>query len=91
MKRNYYKGIVNILLELHKDHPTYEMGKHLELAFSEYPQPWGIPDKEMYTILRKYQDEILQEIDITEDYIDQIVREGLDLEHILDENEEDDV
>lgn len=91
MKRNYYKNILAVLTQLHKDHPTYEMGQHLELAFSDYPSPWGIPDKEMYSALKKYQAEISQDsLDISQNYIDQIVRDGLDLEHILDENEEDD-
>lgn len=90
MKRNYYKGIVNLLLELHKDHPTYEMGKHFSIALSEYRDIFSVPDKEILSALKKYQQEISEEKDITEDYIDQIVKEGLDLEHILDENEEED-
>ena len=89
MKRNNYKAIINVLLELHKDHPTYELGNHLSTALSEYKDLWGIPDKEILSALRKYQFEISTETDITEEYIDQIVKEGMDLEHILDENEED--
>lgn len=91
MKRNYYKSILLVLTELHKDHPTYKMGQHFEMAFSEYPSPWGIEEKEMYQALKKYQAELSQAPDdITEDYIAQILKEGQDLDHILDENEEDD-
>lgn len=91
MKKNYYKSILLVLTELHKDHPTYELGQHLEIAFSDYPSPWGIQEKEMYAALRKYQAELsMDETEISQDYIDQIIREGEDLEHILDENEEDD-
>lgn len=88
MKRDYYKGIINVLLELHKAHPNYELGKHLEMAFSEYPSPWGIPDKEMLEALKKYKEQISQEKDITDDYINQIMKDAENLDTILDENEE---
>jgi len=90
MKRNYYRGIINLLLELHKDHPTYELGNHLSTALSEYNNLWGIPDKEILAALKKYQIEISQEEDITEEYVNQIIEDGMNLEHILDENEEED-
>lgn len=90
MKRNYYKGIINLLLELHKDHPKYEMGKHFSMALSEYKDPWSLSDQELLSLLKKYRDELSQDSsDITEDYIDQIIREGMDLDTILDENEDD--
>jgi len=89
MKRNYYKGILKVLEQLYKDHPSYEMGKHFSIALSEYKDIFSVPDKEIFQALKKYQEEIAQEQDITEDYISQIIRDGLDLEHILDENEED--
>lgn len=88
MKRNYYKGIVNLLLELHKDHPTYEMGKHFSIALSEYRDIFSVPDKELLQALKKYQQEISLEEDITEEYVNQIIEDAQDLEHILDENEE---
>lgn len=90
MKRNYYKAIINVLLELHKDHPTYEIGKHLSMALSEYKDIFNVPDKEILEALKAYQAEIAQEQDITDEYIDQIVQDAQDLTHILDENEEDD-
>lgn len=91
MKRNYYKSILLVLTELHKDHPTYELGKHFSTALSDYGDIWGTPDKEVYAALKKYQAELSQAPeDITEDYIAQILKEGQDLDHILDENEEED-
>ena len=89
MKRNYYKGIINVLLELHKDHPTYEMGKHLSIALSEYKDIFNVPDREILSALKVYQEEISQEQDITDEYIEQIVQDAQDLTHILDENEDD--
>ncbi len=88
MKRNTYKAILDVLLELHKDHPTYEMGKHFSIALSEYKDIFVVPDKEILQALLVYQQEIAQEADITEDYIDQIVKDGMNLDTILDENEE---
>jgi len=91
MKRNIYKAILDVLLELHKDHPTYEMGKHFSIALSEYRDIFSVPDKEILKALKKYQEEISEEADITEDYIDKIVEEGMNLDTILDENEDDDL
>lgn len=89
MKRNYYKSIVNVLLQLHKDHPSYDLGKHLSIALSEYTDLFNVPDKEFLSLLKKYQAEIAQEQDITDAYIDQIISDASDLSHILDENEDD--
>jgi hypothetical protein len=90
MKRNNYKAIIDVLLELHKDHPSYEMGKHFSIALSEYKDIWNVPDKEILSALKKYQQEISEEADITEDYISQIIQEGMNLDTILDdENEEE--
>ncbi len=90
MKRNYYKNILAVLTQLHKDHPSYEMGQHFELAFADYPSPWGISDKEMFNALKKYQAELYIDTgDINDEYIEDIIRDGLDLEHILDEKEEE--
>lgn len=91
MKKNYYKSILLVLTELHKDHPTYELGKHLATALSDYGDIWAAPDKEIYAALRKYQAELsMDELDITDDYIAQIVREGQNLDTILNETEEED-
>lgn len=91
MKRNNYKAILDVLLELHKDHPTYELGKHLSIALSEYKDIFAVPDKEILQALLVYQQEIAQEIDITDDYIDQIVKDGMNLDTILDENDDDEL
>lgn len=89
MKRNYYKSILKVLEQLHKDHPTYEIGKHFSIALSEYKDIFSVPDKEILQALKKYQQEIATEEDITEDYIAQIVTDAMNLDTILDENEED--
>lgn len=92
MKRNYYKNILSVLTQLHKDHPTYEFGNHLATALSEYKDIWGVPDKEILAALRKYQAVLSQDqSDITDEYIDQIVKDGMSLGTILDENEEDEI
>jgi len=91
MKRNYYKNILAVLTQLHKDHPTYELGNHMATALSEYTDIWGVPDKEIFMALKKYQNELSQDpSDITQDYIDKIVEDGMNLDNILNENEEDD-
>lgn len=90
MKRNYYKSCLVVLTQLHKDHPSYEMGKHISTALADYGDAWSLPDKELFHALKKYQSFLaLDKQDITEAYIQDIIEDGSNLDHILDEKEEE--
>lgn len=85
-KPNYYNQIIDILKELHKYYPQYNMGRHLETALSDYGDVWGLSDKELLYAMNKYKSQL--EIDIPhDDSVDRIIKEGMDLTNIL--NEED--
>lgn len=90
MRKDQYQQAIHILQELHKDFPTYNLGRHLATALADYGDIWGLTDKELAFALDKYKAEI--EMDIPhadESEIDKIIKEGMDLDNILKEEEGD--
>jgi len=89
-KKNYYQQALHTLQELHKDFPTYNMGRHLATALSDYGDVWGMTDKELAFTLDKYKAELEMDVPHTdESELDRIIKEGMDLDNILKEEEED--
>jgi len=89
--KNHYNQVISILQELHKAFPTYNMGRHLATALSDYGDIWGITDKELAFALSKYKSEIEMDVPHTdESELEKIIKEGMDLDNILKEEEEED-
>jgi hypothetical protein len=87
-KPNYYNQITNLLQQLHIAYPEYNMGKHLSTALDEYGDIWGVTDKELLFALEKYKTQLEMDIPHTDDKeLDQIIKEGMDLENILKEED----
>lgn len=89
-KQTYYKQIINILESLHKAHPTYNMGRHISTALDGYTDIWGVPDKELLTLLKKYQTSL--EMDVShsdEEDLDLIIKEGMNLGRIFSNDAEE--
>ena len=89
-KKTHYTEVINILQELNKNFPTYNLGRHLATALDGYGDIWGITDKEFAFALSKYKTEI--EMDIPhadENELEKIIKEGMDLENILKEEDGD--
>jgi hypothetical protein len=84
---NYHRKIIQILERLHKAHPTYNVGRHLSTAL-DGSDMWGISDKEVFTCLQKYEIELTMDVDHEED-IEDIIKDGMNLEKTLFEEEED--
>jgi hypothetical protein len=63
------------------------MGRHIATALDGYPDVWGLTDREFLFALNKYIIELDMDVLHDED-VDLIIKEGLDLNHILDEEEE---
>jgi hypothetical protein len=83
-----YNKIIRALQMLNKKYPSYNMGRHISTALDGYPDVWGMTDKEFLFALNKYIVEM--DIDVPHDEnIDLIIKEGLDLSHILDEDDEE--
>lgn len=90
-KKNHYKEVIHILEELHNNFPTYNVGRHLATALDGYGDIWGITDKELAFALSKYKAEIEMDVPHTDDSeLDRIIKEGMDLDNILKEEDEED-
>ena len=88
-KLNHYSQAINTLQELHKLYPHYNMGRHLATALDEYGDVWGITDKELSFALDKYKSQIEMDFPHTdENELDKIIKDGMDLENILKEDED---
>jgi hypothetical protein len=85
-KASAYNQIIHLLQELHKLHPTYNMGRHLSMALDAYGDVWGLTDKELLFALEKYR----HEMDIEDPDIEKILKEGADLDNILNEEDGED-
>ena len=89
MKPTYYRQIIQTLEYLYKAHPTYNMGRHISTAV-DASDLWGVSDKELFTLLKKYETELEMDVNhIDEDEIDAIIKDGMNLERTLFEEEED--
>lgn len=86
MRNKKYQQALNILKELHEDFPTYNLGRHLATALYEYKDIWGMTDREIVYALSKYKAELMQDIPHPDDTeIDKIIKEGMNLDTILDD------
>jgi len=86
-----YQQALKILEDLQKAFPTYNLGRHLSTALYEYKDMWGMTDREMVYALSKYKAELMQDVQHLDDTeIDKIIREGMNLDTILDDDEDND-
>jgi hypothetical protein len=78
-----------VLENLHKAHPTYNIGRHISTALDGYDDIWGVTDKEFLFALEKYELELnMDSPHIDEEEIDEIIKDGMNLERTLFEEEE---
>jgi len=88
-KTNYYNQVLHLLQELNKVYPTYNMGRHLSTALDGYGDVWGVSDKELLFALEKYKSQLDMDIPHTdESELEKIIKEGMDLDNILKEEED---
>ena len=88
---NDYYRVLALLQQLHITYPNYNMGRHIATALDEYGDVWGLSDREILFALEKYKAELDMDIPHTdESEIDQIIKEGMNLENILKEEDGED-
>ena len=86
---NYYRQIIHVLESLYKAHPTYNIGRHISTALDD-SDLWNITDKEFLFALEKYELALNMDIDhIDQEEIEKIIKDGMNLERTLFEEEED--
>ena len=89
-RQNHYRQIIRVLENLHKAHPTYNIGRHISTALDGYDDIWGVTDKEFLFALEKYELELNMDIDhIDQEEIEKIIKDGMNLERTLFEEEEE--
>jgi hypothetical protein len=67
------------------------MGRHLATALDEYGDIWGLTDKEILFALDKYKSQLELDVPHTDDSeLDQIIKDGMNLDDILKEQDGED-
>ena len=90
-KASYYSQILTLLQQLHAAYPQYNMGRHLATALDEYGDIWGLTDKEVLFALDKYKSQLELDVPHTDEKeLDQIIRDGMNLDDILKEQDGED-
>jgi hypothetical protein len=90
-KPNDYYRVLALLQQLHISYPNYNMGRHIATALDEYGDVWGLSDREILFALEKYKAELDMDVPHTdESELDQIIKDGMNLENILKEQDGED-
>jgi hypothetical protein len=90
-KPNDYYRVLALFQQLHTSYPNYNMGRHIATALDGYGDVWGLSDREILFALEKYKAELDMDFPhIDESEIDQIIKEGMNLENILKEEDGED-
>lgn len=88
---NYYNQAIHILQQLHTAYPEYNMGKHLATALDGYGDVWGVSDKELVFALEKYKMQLDMDVPHTDEKeLDQIIKDGMNLDDILKDQDGED-
>jgi hypothetical protein len=83
--------VLALLQQLHISYPNYNMGRHIATALDGYGDVWGLTDKEILFALEKYKAELDMDVPHTdESELDQIIKDGMNLENILKEQDGED-
>ena len=85
---NYYNQIIQTLKRLKKAHPFYNMGQHISTA-ADGSELWGVSDKELFLSLQQYESSLEMDVNHNEEKIEAIIKDGMNLERTLFEEEED--
>jgi len=89
-QKNYFNSIIRTLKDLKKEHPNQEVSNHISGALADYQDIWGVSDKEFDFALNKYRATLsLDKKDIDDAYIAKIIKDGQNLDTILDDEDED--
>lgn len=90
---DYFALIIEKLQELHNVY-LQSMGRHLSNALQDYPNYWGLSDREFLTALEKYALELEENTLPTTKEIEKLINESSSIEDLLngidDSDEEED-
>lgn len=89
-KPKHYNQVLKVLQQLQHSYPTYNLGRHIATALSDYGDFWGISDKELLFALNKYKSQLDMDFPHVEGDIENIIKEAQDLDTILKEEDNGD-
>jgi hypothetical protein len=89
-KPSNYNQVLKALAELHRMFPSHTMGMHLATALDGYGDLWSVSDKEFTFALERYRAQLEMDIPHSNDDIDKIIKEGSNLDTILNDEDDDD-
>lgn len=87
MKPSHYEKILGLLVELKQTHSKCTMANHLATVLED--NFWGMTDKELYTALEKYKNKLSLDKSHSDQEIDIIIKQGMNLHTILDDQDDD--
>lgn len=91
MKPDYTKQIINTIKVLKKEHPSYNIGRHISTAFDGYGDLWNVTDKEFAFALKKYEVELGLDIPHEkESDLAKIIEDGMHLDTLMSQEEDED-
>lgn len=91
-KASEWSQIIDTLQQLHKKYPTYNMGRHLSTALDEYPDIWGLSNKEFLFALNKYAAELEFNVISDDDkFLQQVIADSETMFDIVDTEDEEDI
>ena len=88
-KTQQYNDIIIILQGLKHSHPSLSMGQHISSIVYEYGDVWGLSDKEFLFALQKYKTSLELDFEHSSSDIEDIIKQGMHLDTILEEQEEE--
>jgi len=85
-----YHNLINTIRDLKDKYPNQGVANHISQALADYGDIWGLSDKEFAFALEKYAATMdLDQASIGADYLDKVIEDGMDLDNILGEDEDD--
>ncbi len=86
---DFYKEILQVLQELKKKYPEYNMGRHIATILDDFGDIWGAPDKELLFSLTKYKAQLEMDVPHIEDKdIESIIEDGMNLSMTQEDEDE---
>lgn len=82
----YYEKAIAILVHLKEAHPKCTMARHLATALED--NFWGMTDKELHNALERYKNKLSLDTDHSEEELEMIIKQGMNLHSILEEEED---
>lgn len=91
--KNEYNEIILVFQQLHKKYPSYGIGRHVSMAFDEYPDVWSLSNKEFLFALNKYAAQLEMDYIPDEDaFLKKVIEDGnhlFDVEDSQNDEEEE--